>query len=118
MFGYRETLKALRDADKGAEKELRTDLRAAGELVRQDAAGLFAPTDPRSAAGYRVYVRQRGVSVEQSLRKTTGARPKFGTLQMERALLPALYSNEDEVQRRLERSLDKVAARFNRVVPL
>ena len=113
VFGYRETLKALKVADKDAGK---VPHRACGPPARSSNGtrrGCSRRPTPGSAAGYRVYVRQRGVSVEQSLRKTTGEHPEFGTLQMEKALLPALYCNEDEVVRRLEDALDKVAARFN-----
>ncbi len=68
----------------------------------------------KSAAGYRVRVRQRGVAVEQSLRKTTGTRSDFGELQMRQALLPALEANEDRVESAMEAAIDTVADHFER----
>ena len=60
------------------------------------------------AAGYKVRVRQSGVAVQQSLRKTTGKRPDYGALQMRRALLPALDANEAETMQKVEAALDDV----------
>jgi hypothetical protein len=109
---YRATVKAFRDMDKDVAKGLRKQLRESGAIVQRDAASLFAATDPKSAAGYKVRVRQRGVAVEQSLRKTTGLHPEFGPLQMQRALEPALERNEPEVVAGINRTLDE-AARHN-----
>jgi hypothetical protein len=53
-----------------------------------------------------VRVRQRGVAVEQSRRRTTGLRPDFGVLQMQRALLPALDTKQSEVVDKVEQLLD------------
>ena len=89
--------------------ELREGLKKAAEPVRQEAAALFQRYDARSAAGYRVAVRARGVSVEQSRRRTTGQHPEFGALQMRRALLPALASREEQVLRGVENVLDDLA---------
>jgi hypothetical protein len=111
---YRQFMQTVARADKATRKAVRDELRQSGEHVRADSARLFASTDPRSAAGYRVRVRQRGVAVEQSLRRTTGKHPEFGTLQMRRALLPSLYGNEDRTVRELEQAMGRIAARFNR----
>ena len=59
-------------------------------------------------------MRQRGVAVGQALRKTTGDRPQFGALQMKKALLPALYAHEQELERDLERALDQISREFDR----
>lgn len=111
--GYREFMQLMARTDRASRKAVRDEIRKAGEHVRVDAAGLFSPTDARTAAGYKTRVRQRGVAVEQSLRKTTGKRPDFGALQMRRALLPALYGNEDRTIRELQQAFDRIAARFN-----
>ena len=111
--GYRELMLGLVQADRGTRKAVRDELRQAGEHVRSEAAIRFAPVDARSAANYRVVVRRRGVNVEQRLRRTTGKHPEYGRLQMRRALLPALYANEDETIRELEQALDRICARFN-----
>jgi hypothetical protein len=111
--GYRQLMQALAKSDKASRKAVRDELRHAGEHVRVEAGARFATTDAKSAAGYRTRVRQRGVAVEQSLRKTTGLRPKFGALQMRRALLPALDANEERTVREMEAALDRICDRFN-----
>ena len=114
--GYKELLRGLRDADKNTRKEVRAALRASGESVKaaaaQNALDRFHNAG-RTAAGYRVVVRQRGVSVEQGVRKVTGKRPDYGGLQMKDALIPALDQNEEKVKTDMELAMDKVAAIFN-----
>jgi hypothetical protein len=112
--GYRELMRAFKEADKDERKYVREAFKQVGEIVRKDSATLFSTVDTRSAAGYRVYVRQRGVAVEQSIRKTTGKHPEFGKLQMRRALVPALVANDGNIEREMEHALDKVCERFNR----
>jgi hypothetical protein len=109
--GARGVERALRGIEKDVGKDLREGLRSAGQVVQREAAQLFAPVSPRSAAGYKVRVRRRGVAVEQSLRPTTGEHPEFGALQMRTALLPALERHEPDVVRQIEAIVDKVIAR-------
>lgn len=106
-------MRAYQQADKDSRKELRVALKHVGETVQRDAVRLMSPINSRTAAGYKIRVRQRGVAVEQSLRKTTGAHPEWGSYQMRHALLPALMVNADEVERRVEHALDVVANQFN-----
>jgi hypothetical protein len=91
---------------------VRATLRKAGESVRS-AQWRFDRYDARSARGYRIRVRQRGIAVEQSLRKTTGKHPEFGALQMKRALVPSLEANEHQVEQDFEHALDLVCDHFN-----
>ena len=111
--GYRELLRACDNAGKQTRKEVRGTFRKIGELVRVDARGRLAPLSVKSSRGYRTKVRQRGVSVEQTLGRTTGKRPDWGRLQMRRVLIPALHDHEDDVRRELDAALDKVAKRFS-----
>jgi hypothetical protein len=92
--GLREIAQALKETDKSTLAELTRDLKDVGEVVEHEAVHLFDPYDPRSAAGFDTRVRVNTstmalVSVGQSLPKTTGLRPDWGTLQVEVALLPA-----------------------------
>jgi hypothetical protein len=112
--GYRELVRAFATADKEQRRELRATLKQVGDVVRVDAVRRFSPVNSRSAAGYRTRVRQKGVAVEQSLRKTTGAHPEWGSYQMRHALLPALMSSEDDTERAMEHAMDRVADHFNR----
>jgi hypothetical protein len=111
--GLRELQRALKDADRELRLAVRAELREAGEIVRREGQALFERYSPKSAAGYRVRVRQRGVAVEQSLRRTTGLHPEWGRLQLREALEPALDAKQDEVVGRLEDAVDNVADRFN-----
>jgi hypothetical protein len=104
--GLREVQRAFREVDKDIAKEIRERLRGVGSIVQQGAAQLLAPISPASAQSFKVRVRQRGVAVEQSKGRTTGLRPDFGVLQMNRALLPALDAHGSEVERKLEEMLD------------
>src|SRR4051812_8576576 len=113
VTGYRPMLRALNDADKGAKRAVRTTLRQAVDPVRMDAAARVADKNARTATGYKGRIRQRGVAVEQSLRKTTGLHPEWGAWQMRHALVPALEDNEEKTNQLMEQSLDMVAARFN-----
>jgi hypothetical protein len=110
VTGLRELQAAFRKIDKQLSKELRVELREAGKIVQQEATSLFSRVDARSAAGYKVRVRGKGVAVEQSLGRTTGQHAQYGTLQMRRALQPALESKESAVVDRLEQMLDKLGS--------
>lgn len=130
LTGYRELLRSLASADKRTRREVRTTLRLVGESVRADAQRDFSSYGTRSASGgtfggsrashaesaarYRVIVRQRGVSVEQTLRRTTGAHPEYAKAQMRHGFLPALDANEGRIVADMELALDRVAEAFNR----
>ena len=109
--GEEDVIRAFKQVRKDVLRELRPALRAAADVVRADAASRFSVYSPRSAAGYRVRVRLRGVAVEQSLRRTTGQHPFFGTLQMRTALEPALEAKRDEVIRTVELMVDTAGFR-------
>jgi hypothetical protein len=109
VSGLREFQRALARGDKETRKQVRAVLRKSGEAVRAEATSLFTRVDADSAAGYRVVVRQRGVSVEQSRRRTTGKHPQYGALQMRIALLPAVVTKETETVGLFEKALDDIA---------
>ena len=110
---YANVIAGLKEADTATRREVRAELRHAGDKVREGAAQRFNTYDQRSAQGYRVRVRQRGVAVEQSIRRTTGQHPQFGTLQMVKALVPSLDANEDSIYEDFEKAIDKSALIFN-----
>lgn len=106
-------MRATDAAGKETKRLVRDELRKAAEPVREEAARRFAPIDVRSAARYGISVRRVGtVAVEQRLRRTTGHHPEFGALQMRRALLPALESNEDKVVAHLDEALERLARKW------
>jgi hypothetical protein len=100
-----EFQRSLKSADKATKKKVRERLKKVGDIVREDAQGKFSAVDVRSASRYRVRVRARGISVEQSLRKTTGKHPTYGALQMRRALVPALEENVEKTVAELEAAM-------------
>ena len=112
--GYREFLRAAAQAPKDTRKEVRAAFREVGEIVRADAAQRMEDLSPKTAAGFRTSVRQKGVAVQQRLGKTTGKRPDWGGIQMNDALLPALDAKEDEVVKAMDDALDRVADHFER----
>jgi len=112
LHGYKEFLRACTGAEKGIAREVRTILREAGDVVKQAAVEKFDAYDVKSAHGFRTVVRARGVSIEQSLRKTTGTRPDFGALQMRKGLLPALAQEETHFEQEMEHALDLIADVF------
>lgn len=106
--GIRELRRDLNKMDKSLAKEVRLELKSAGEIVRVEAASRFSSVDRKSAAGYRTRVRARGVAVEQSLGRTTGKHPQFGRMQLVGALIPALEDKQDQVVERLGDMLDRL----------
>lgn len=111
--GLAKLKRDLKTFDAESVKGLNKELRAAGDLVRADAADRLDTYSPKSAAGLRVYLRSGGrVAVEQSIGKTTGLRPDFGKLQMRQALLPALEDKQDEVFAAVNLSLSSLADRI------
>lgn len=99
---------------KEIQKDVRVALATAGEEVRKESDALTSRElrSPKSGHGYRVRVRNTGVFVEQSLRKTTGLRPKWGSTQMSRSLIPALEDNEDKTEVFMEKAMEEVAGFF------
>lgn len=112
--GYRQFVGACIRAQPETKAAVKSALKAVAEPVRADAAQRFSVIDARSAAGFRVVVRTRGIAVEQSIKRTTGLHPEYGALQMTRALLPARADQKERIEQEFERALDVVVAHFNR----
>lgn len=110
--GLRELNRALRKSSSEVKKGLRKELRQAAEIVAGEARRRFARIDARSAGGMRPRVRAGGAVVEQRRRRVTGKRPDYGALQMREALVPALESKRDEVERHIEGTLDRISRDF------
>lgn len=110
VVGYTQLMSAFNAMPNEIKKDVREALRTSGERVQRDSASKTADrlTSPRSAHGYRTYVRARGVSVEQSLRKTTGLRPDWGTSQMRESLVPSLIENEPNTVQDFEKAVAEI----------
>ncbi len=110
--GLGTVLAALKKFEVEAHLALRAALKESGELVRKDAEQRFEGYDPKSAMGYRVYLRAGRVDVEQTLARTTGRRPDYGALQMRKALVPSLDEKRDEIHETIEAAIAVAAERF------
>jgi hypothetical protein len=112
VTGLSELLKASKAAGSATNKEVREAFREAGDIVKVHAVPRLAKNSTKSAAGFKTRVRQRGVAVEQSLLKTTGKRPDWGSLQMRKALLPAVEKTWPELEAEFVKAVDKTIAIF------
>jgi hypothetical protein len=106
--GLREIGQALKEVDRGLLDSLRINLKVAGDVVRDETRQLLtggaARTESlqKTAEGIETRVRLGGQStallvVAQSLRKTTGQHPEFGSLQV-RTMLEAEHEKEHDVE--------------------
>lgn len=115
ISGYKELLRACDHAGQDTKRETRTTFRQVGDVVKVEAqregSGRLGSLSPKTAEGLRTRVRLRGVAVEESLGRTTGARPDWGRVVKGR-LEDALAAKEDEVERDLEQAIDRVADHF------
>ena len=110
--GLRQLHRALKEYSDDVKRELEQELRAAGEIVATSARSKFVGIDQRSAAGFKSKTKGFGrVVVQQSRRRTTGRRGDFGSLQMRRALLPAVGENQAQVLEHIEGMLDRIGRR-------
>lgn len=115
VHGLKEFLRAADLAGKETKKMVRGRMREVAEPVLQDARRKLSRYDARSASRLGISVRKAGtVSVEQRLRRTTGAHPQFGSLQQHQVLEPALDENADKIERWFEDALDDIADHFER----
>jgi hypothetical protein len=125
--GLRQLSAALSKADRDVWLGWRRGLREIAEPVRRDAEQLATQNITRIGPRWRkmrtgvtrnlVYVapRQRGIKTTGDRRK---ARPNLAGLLMDRAMEPALYQHEPEIEIAVERLLDRMASDFNHGGPV
>jgi hypothetical protein len=113
VTGLAEVIKSWRAFPDQAAAVLVETLKEGADEVRDDAANRLLPFSQKSAEGYRVKVRARGIDVEQTLGRTTGRRPDFGRFQMARTLGPALTDHETEIKTKTQAALDELAEKTN-----
>lgn len=115
--GIKPLIRDFSKLSKETSRELRAALRVIAAPVAIDVKFREAKWGPKEPRGIRVVVRQRGVSVDQTLRKSADIarrRPNFGGLQMQEAFIPALEDNAAAIERRTEEFLDRFVAPTNR----
>jgi hypothetical protein len=111
--GYREFIRATKRAEKESRTEVQDALKEAGEVVREPWRGRLERFGSRTATGLKTRLRAGEVAVEQTRRKVTGLRPDFGFRQQ---LIgdEVAEEREGEIQRELERAVDRIADHFER----
>lgn len=112
--GHAEFLKACADAPKDTRKFVREALTEVGLGVQTDWRGREQRFGAFTALGLRTKVRQRGVAVEQTRRRSAipaRRRPKFG-LKQQLIGEQVLAQHQHDINTRLEAALDKVADHF------
>lgn len=109
IHGLKELQRAFSKIDRDLNKDIDRELREVGQVVAMDARGRFDRISAASAGGFRPRTRGYGrLVVEQRKRKTTGLRGDYGALQMRLALLPALWSKQNEVVAGLDKMLGRL----------
>lgn len=121
--GLAELNRALRRTDRDMRLGVRSELREVAEPVRSQAESLAGSEIRRIGPAWQkmrvgittnlVYVapKQRGVRGRGSGGRR---RPNLAPLLMDRAMQPALDRNAGQIERDLERTLDKIADTFSR----
>lgn len=119
--GLRELSAAFAQADRETRAGFRAEFRDLAEPVRRDAEALARSGVPRIGdawAQMRTGVTRRVVYVAPKQRGVKGRgddrrrRPNLAPLLMNRALEPALDRHTGEIEDRLERTLDRLAGRW------
>lgn len=110
MKGLREVQSALRQVNKAVSKDLREELKRAGEPVAASARAKLSRYQGAST-NVRVHPLGKGVFVRQNARKVTGLRGDFGAVQMRHVFIPALDENQGRVLSEVEDALDRFADR-------
>lgn len=110
--GLAELQRALREADRAVAKDLRAELKKAGEPVR-------ARAESRASSGIRniggkwsrmkLGATGRMVYIAPAARPSGGsARPNLAPLLLQRAMVPAVSEKRGEVEEALEAWIDRV----------
>ncbi len=115
--GLTELNRAFSAMSKEMGRDLRYELRLAGDVVRGDAANRLAELDPNVAAKLRVKVAggTRGpirVFVDNPLRKVDSKHQDWGPTQLRVALEPALDAKRHEVKEMVEGVVDALGDRY------
>jgi hypothetical protein len=121
VTGLRELLRVTDQLPRDVKKGVRDELRNVAEPVRADAQELFLARISNSTkkSRYGISVRKAGtITVEQRVKSKLSRsnrklkRPRFADLQMQEALEPALFKNEDQIVDRFEHAIDSATRRW------
>lgn len=108
MRGLNELVRDFGRLDAELKRGLQREIHEAAAIVSNDARGRAGRFGAPVALKIRPRVRGARGFVESRAR-SRGVRPDFGALLMRTALLPALGGRQEDVVRRLEGMLDRLA---------
>jgi hypothetical protein len=108
----REFLRACERAEFDTSREMFLTFGRVGNIIRIGAVARTLPKHAPTAGGYQTRVQFKRVKVQQSESKTTGMHPEWGSWQMRKALLPAMWFNMGRIRREFERGTERVCRRF------
>lgn len=115
--GYTEFRRAMRGAGKDIARDAAKELRAATDVVRLRAEELAASNirnvTPRWGRIRLGTTTRIAYIVPRSRREHGSPRPNFGTLLLERAMVPAADDKEDEIARAMEHFIDTFIAKHD-----
>jgi hypothetical protein len=131
VHGYAAYHRALSaDMPKAMRREVRAAFTVVGEEIRRDWTQKFSDygnaavgasryggtraSHTDSAQGYKVKVRKRGISVEQTKPKTTGLHPEYAGAQVKHGRDPATDGKERKLVAAMDNALDQVERIFAR----
>jgi hypothetical protein len=106
--GLRELRQAFKAMDREVSRELDNELKGIAQAVADEARNRFSAIDARSASGFKPRLRGFGSVLVVQTRRSKHVRPDFGSLQMRRALIPALWAKASDT----ERAVDSMLARL------
>lgn len=106
--GLRETQRAFKRMSGTLDVTLREHLKRTAEPVAREAQSIASQWQGAKTSTIGPRVVQAGVFVTQRARTVSGLRGDFGSLQMRKAMIPALEHHVDTVERGAEEALDVI----------
>jgi hypothetical protein len=113
--GLRELQRDFKRMGGALNPEVDKALKRAADIVREQTREIASGKafNPRTVSGYRSRVRGFGHAyVEQSRSRTTGMRGDWGSIQMQRAMLPALGMRREDVVHEIDLMLAQLGGQF------
>lgn len=106
--GLDDLVRSFRRLDKDLTKEIQRGLQEAARPVAEAAKSKLGKYRGAATGGIRPRVKGATAIVEQRKGKVTGKRGDFGTIIMQKALIPARTEQADHVVKHLERVIDRL----------
>lgn len=111
--GLTDLQQYFRKLDEAAKREIQKELRKVAAPVAADVRRRASEKgwSQRTVTGIRPGTRLGVAVVRQSRRKTTGAQPQFGGIQLREAFIPAVEQNAALVEREAALAIERLIQR-------